>query len=129
MDRLTQRLAIARKALATLTELAGDESGDKVVRDASIQRFEYSFEAIWKAAQMVLRVQYGTELGAPKSIIRACFENGILDEIQTRLALAMTDHRNLTSHTYNEALADEIYSAIPGYRELMVAWLERLSAA
>ncbi|OHC69690.1 MAG: hypothetical protein A2045_10900 [Rhodocyclales bacterium GWA2_65_20] len=128
MDRVTQRLDLAGKALATLFELAG-EPYSKLVRDASIQRFEYSFEAVWKAAQLVLRIRYGMELGAPKPIIRACFENGILDETQTRLALAMTDHRNLTSHTYNEVLAEEIFAAIPAYRELMAAWLTNLAAS
>ena len=127
MDRLTQRIDLAGKALATLFELAG-EPASKLVRDAAIQRFEYSFEAIWKTAQLVLRTRYGVELGAPKPIIRACFENGILDEAQTRLALAMTDHRNLTSHTYNEALADEIFATIPVYRDLMAAWLKELAA-
>jgi hypothetical protein len=39
----------------------------------------------------------------------------------------MVDHRNLTSHTYNESLADEIFAALPGYRQLMWNWLERMS--
>lgn len=129
MDRVTQRIEVARKALATLLELSGESGVSAIVRDASIQRFEHSFEATWKAAQLVLRVRFGVELGAPKPVIRACFENGILDEAQSRLALAMTDHRNLTSHTYNEALADEIFLAIPSYRELLSAWLANLAAA
>lgn len=49
MDRMTQRAELAGKSLATLFELAG-EPYSKLVRDASIQRFEYSFEAVWKAA-------------------------------------------------------------------------------
>lgn len=128
MDRLTQRIDIARQALGTLQEIAALPY-DKLLRDASIQRFEYSFEALWKAAQAVLRVRYGVELGSPKPVIRACFENGLLDEDQARLALAMTDHRNLTSHTYNEALAEEIFGALPPYRTLMAAWLDKLAAA
>jgi nucleotidyltransferase substrate binding protein (TIGR01987 family) len=128
MDRVRERIELASKALATLLELSGETGGNKIVRDASIQRFEYSFEAAWKAAQLVLRTRFGLELGAPKPVIRACFENSILDETQTRLALAMTDHRNLTSHTYNEALADEIHAAIPAYRELLAAWLKALGS-
>ena len=77
MDRVIQRLDLTHKALATLFELASEESSSKIVHDASIQRFEYSFEAVWKAAQLVLRIRYGIELGAPKPTIRACFENGI----------------------------------------------------
>lgn len=125
MDRLKQRLAVARPAWASLQALAG-EPFSTVVRDASIQRFEYTFEAVWKAAQLVLRERYGVELASPKPVIRASMENGLLTEEQARTALAMTDHRNLTSHTYNEAVADAIFGALETYRELMRAWLDQL---
>jgi nucleotidyltransferase substrate binding protein (TIGR01987 family) len=126
MDRLTLRIETARRALGTLEELAG-EHATKVIRDASIQRFEYSFEALWKAAQAVLLHRFGQQSGSPKPAIRACLDNGLLTEDEARLALAMVDHRNLTSHTYNESLADEIFAALPGYRQLMWNWLERMS--
>ena len=128
MDRLTIRLQTARRALNTLHELA-DEPVTKVIRDASIQRFEYSFEALWKAAQAVLLEKFGLQLGSPKPAIRACLENGLLTEEEARLALAMVDHRNLTSHTYDESLADQIFAALPAYRQLMANWLERLTKA
>jgi len=129
VDRLTQRLEIAARALTTLDEILTSRTPDKIVRDAGIQRFEYSFEAVWKAAQAVLREKYGLPLGSPKPVVRACFENALLTEEQARSALAMVDHRNLTAHTYNEQLADEIFSALPGYAKLMRAWLARLSVA
>lgn len=129
MDRLTQRLEIAARALTTLDEILTSKTPDKIVRDAGIQRFEYSFEAVWKAAQAVLREKYGLPLGSPKPVVRACFENALLTEEQARSALAMVDHRNLTAHTYNEQLADEIFSALPGYAKLMRAWLARLAVA
>lgn len=128
MDRLKQRLEIASRALSTLEQLDGHEPG-KILRDASIQRFEYSFEATWKAAQAVLLDRFGVQAGSPKPIIRASFANGLFTEDETRLALAMVDHRNLTSHTYNESLADEIFAALPDYRRLMRLWLDRLAAA
>lgn len=127
MDRLSRRLALAQKALATMEELSM-RPGDTILRDASIQRFEYSFEAVWKAAQAVLLTRFGLELGSPKSVIRASLENTLLGEEETRLALAMVDHRNLTSHTYNEALAEEIFAALPAYRKLLRIWLDRLAA-
>ena len=42
MDRLNERLSLARKALATFHEILS-ESKSAVVRDAAIQRFEYTF--------------------------------------------------------------------------------------
>lgn len=128
MDRLMHRLQVADRALATLEELA-DVPASALVRDASIQRFEYTFEAVWKAAQALLARAFGLELASPKPVVRACFENGLLTEAQARLALAMVDHRNLTSHTYDEAVAQQIFAALPGYRELLRPWLQQLIRA
>lgn len=125
MDRLKQRLEIANKALITLQELEV-EPASKMQRDATIQRFEYSFEAMWKAAKQYLNDIEGLDIGSPKGVIRACFQVGILSHTQTQQALIMTDDRNLTSHTYNELLAEAIYSRIKNYRILMQEWLNLL---
>ena len=128
MARSDQRIATALQVLATLDELEHQPPGD-IIRDAGIQRFEYTFEATWKAAQAVLLERYGIELASPKPVVRASLENGLLTEEDARLGLAMVDHRNLTSHTYNEALANEIFAQIPAYRRLLRQWLERLAKA
>ena len=65
MERLTERLATARAALATLHDLVRKPDRSKVERDAAIQRFEYTFEAVWKAAQLYLREVEGLE---PESV-------------------------------------------------------------
>ncbi|MCK5717309.1 MAG: HI0074 family nucleotidyltransferase substrate-binding subunit [Thiomargarita sp.] len=125
MERLTQRLQVAKKALNTLKELE-KVPVSAIQRDATIQRFEYSFEAIWKAAKQYLIDIEGLESGSPKGVIRACFQVGILTKEQTQQALSMTDARNLTSHTYNESLADNIFSKIADYYCLMSEWLQML---
>lgn len=128
MARSDQRIATALQALTTLDELA-DQPASSIVRDAAIQRFEYTFEATWKAAQVVLLERYGIELASPKPVVRASLENGLLTEEEARIGLAMVDHRNLTAHTYNEELANEIFAQIPSYRRLLREWLERLAKA
>lgn len=128
MDRLTQRLEVARQALGTLNELAQLETPTRIERDAAIQRFEYSFEAVWKAAQMHLKQAEGVEANSPKAVVRASAGVGLLDESQARLALAMADDRNLTAHTYNEKLAIVLFARLHGYAELMGAWLNAIVA-
>jgi len=123
MERLRERLAIARRALKTLEELSLEKTVSDVVRDAAIQRFEYTFEAIWKAAQLYLREVEGMQLGSPKSVIRTSLQTGLLSEDQARLALSMADDRNLTAHTYNETLAKGIFSRLPRYVQLIDNWL------
>ena len=126
MDRLQERLSLAGKALETLKLRPKSEDGSDVVRDASIQRFEYTFEALWKATQLYLREEEGLTVGSPKRVVRASFQVDLLNEDQTRLALEMVDDRNLTVHTYNETLAEAIYSRIPGYIALMERWLDAM---
>ena len=123
MERTLERLSTARKALESLQALTLDEDVSDIVRDAAIQRFEYTFEAVSKAAQRYLRDVEGLELASPKSIARACFQVGVLSEEEVRLSLAMVDDRNLTVHTYNEGLARQIFSKLMRYAELMNDWL------
>lgn len=127
MDRLTQRIEVARQALRTLAEVTGRDPVSAIVRDAAIQRFEYSFEATWKALQAWLGEHEGIQAGSPKGVFRACFQTGLMDEQQSRLALAMVDDRNLTTHTYNEGLAARIYLALSAYEGLMSGYLRTVS--
>jgi len=125
MERLTQRLQVARKALDTLNALMYEEKTD-LVRDAAIQRFEYTFEAVWKAAQRFLLDIEGIQAGSPKRAIRESRAVGLFDEHAARQALAMTDDRNLTVHTYNEALANAIFGRLPAYAQFMDRWLSSM---
>jgi nucleotidyltransferase substrate binding protein (TIGR01987 family) len=116
-------LTIASRAVETFRELALLSAPTRTERDAAIQRFEYSFEATWKAAQRYLQVVEGTVVGSPKAAIRASRESGLLDVIATERALGMADDRNLTAHTYNEPLAVAIAGRLPRHLATLEAWL------
>jgi len=127
MERLRERLELANQALRTFRE-ALSAPLTPMNRDASIQRFEYTHEAVWKAAQLYLRTVEKLELASPAAVTRACFQTAILNDEQAHIALNMAQDRNLTVHTYNEELAIEIYARLPKYAELMEQWLAALSA-
>jgi nucleotidyltransferase substrate binding protein (TIGR01987 family) len=97
------------------------------VRDAAIQRFEYTFEAVWKAGQAYLREVEGLVVGSPKGVVRLSLQVGILGEEDARLALAMADDRNLTVHAYNEAIAEAIAQRLAGYARLTDRWLQAIA--
>lgn len=123
MERLKERMRVAARALVRLEEAVRLPNPSDLERDAVIQRFEFTFEAVWKTAKSYLAVVEGIEAASPKGVIRACREVGILDESDAVLALNMVDDRNLTVHTYNEPLAVAIYSRILDYQPLLAAWL------
>lgn len=123
MERLKVRIAVAAKAITRLTEAIQLPNPSDLERDAIIQRFEFTFEAVWKAAQAYLNIIEGIDTASPKSVIRFCREVGLLDESAATLALKMADDRNLTVHTYNESLAIAIYGRILEYQPLLSKWL------
>lgn len=94
-----------------------------VERDAAIKRFEYGFDIVWKTARHYLLAVGGVDERAPKSVIRAARVAGLFSDDQTEVALAMTDDRNLTVHTYDEALAREVYGRLRAHAAVLDAWL------
>jgi hypothetical protein len=62
-------------------------------------------------------------------VARACFSVALLTEEHARAVLGMARDRNLTAHTYNEELADQIYSRLPAHAALMDAWLAAVERA
>jgi len=118
MEKLTIIAEDTKNALGTLKEIT-ETSYTVIVRDATIQRFEYSFEIFWKFLKEHLRVKEGIICNSPKSCFREAFNVKLLTEDETVTALEMTDDRNLTAHTYHEEVAEEIYRKIKSYYTLM----------
>ncbi len=99
---------------------------DEFVRDAAIQRFEFTFELFWKTLQAYCR-QQGLEAHSPRASLREAFRMYLLDDDPRYMA--MLESRNLASHTYEEALAEALYALLPGYAEAMRLALTRVQDA
>lgn len=85
-------------------EKAIQQRKDEFIRDSVIQRFEFSVELAWKTAKKIM----GTSTSAPKDVIREMAQTGYIQNID--LWLKSIDMRNLSSHTYKENLAEEVYN-------------------
>jgi len=118
MEELRERLCSCQRALDTLDE-AVDMPFSVIVRDASIQRFEYSFESLWKLLKAYLAQHEGILCNSPKRCFREALQVRLLSVEETETCLVMTDDRNLTSHTYIEAVAEAIYRKLPSYLTVM----------
>lgn len=121
-DKLKAQTVLLRRAVERL-QMALSRPKDEFVRDSAIHRFEFCFELAWKVLQSYLERE-GLEARSPRSAIRAAFQVGLLpDDTQW---LAMLELRNLTSHTYDEALAEKMYAALPGALQRLQDLLHRL---
>ena len=126
MDRLEERIETAARAYATLDDVLAMDLPPTVRRDVAIIRLVYTFEAIWKAAQRLLADVEGIEVGTPNGVIRGCRDTGLLSDADTEAALAITRDRNLSVHIYNEELAEQIFSRLPGHVRVLGFWLEAM---
>ncbi len=84
-------------------------------RDATIQRFEFTVEILWKTIKEFLKQIEGIDCKSPKGCIREFFANGYISEEKTKTLLEMIDDRNLTSHTYQEEIAEKIFKDLKSY--------------
>ena len=86
---------------------AYDRSGDDVMRDGVIQRFEFTFELAWKALKEYMQEQGSmAELQFPKQILREAYAARLIDD--ESVWLSMLADRNATSHIYDDKTAADI---------------------
>ena len=127
MEKLIMRLDACQRAMDTLEEIL-QMPFSVIVRDASIQRFEYTFESLWKLLKLYLQQEEGVICNSPKRCFREALAADLASADDVELFLMMTDDRNLTSHTYIEALAKAIYGKLPEYLARMQRLLANIQA-
>ena len=121
-----------QRALSSLEELVSkysENQTDVILRDALIQRFEYSTEAFWKYLKAYLQTEQNVSANSPREVIRTGLTAKLYSEEMSQELLQMLDDRNLTSHTYVEELAESIADRIPDYSKNMSEVMTRLSRA
>ncbi len=84
-------------------------------RDSAIQRFEFTIEIAWKCMQKFLKNEQ-IICRSPNECLKEAFKFGIIDD-DPRWKNALED-RNLTSHTYDEENANDVYKRLHNYIEI-----------
>ncbi|MDZ4713355.1 MAG: nucleotidyltransferase substrate binding protein [bacterium] len=112
--RWEQRFINYKKALSKLSEVAEDKNFlstlSNLEREGLIQRFEYTFELAWKTLQDFLRSKGYTEIAGPNPVIEQAFADGYITNGENWRK--MKKSRELSSHTYNEEIANEIAEGV-----------------
>ena len=105
----------------------------KTERDAAgvIQAFEYTFEQFWKTCQKIAALEK-IEARSPKQSLEAALTLDLIDTADEDTWLQMLEDRNMTSHTYNETVAQKTVTRIAGqyrllFHKALLAMEKRLS--
>ena len=110
-ERFAERKAELQNAVKRLREAVAQPESD-LIRDAVIQRFEFTFELVWKSLKLYLERQ-GLDCGGPRSTLKKAFTEGLINSPdEADVWLRVLEDRNLTSHAYDEALASRIYQHV-----------------
>ena len=122
-QNLTLDVSSLAKAVTSLTEAVNENSKSPVnlfVRDATIQRFEYTYELAHKMLKRYLELSEpnaeAIDLMSFPDLIRTASERGLLSH-GWDVWKTYRDARNITSHTYNEGKAIHVCTIIPSFLE------------
>jgi nucleotidyltransferase substrate binding protein (TIGR01987 family) len=124
MQKIELKLEKLRKALGALEAIYLKPTlEDRSNIDATIQRFEFTFELFWKVLKDFF-YHKGLEINYPRDVIKQAYADKLVNN--ESLWLQMLKDRNLTSHTYDEILADQIFNHIKSYVPLLRESFEKI---
>jgi nucleotidyltransferase substrate binding protein (TIGR01987 family) len=109
-ERVSQKLGNYKKALARLEEALAEKEPDQYVYDAVIKRFEFTYELAWKLLKAFIEYKGGEDVRFPRDIFKEAYAKGLLENGE--VWLSMLQDRNLSSHTYSQERAMEIYNRV-----------------
>lgn len=112
MERLKLRFDSYVSSLDRLEEaiISSKNEDNTILIDGTIQRFEFVVELAWKLMKQYLEYEKIGEFNSPRSVIKESYRIGLIENGEIWLDI-LTD-RNLTSHTYDEKTAYNIYTNI-----------------
>ena len=91
--------------------------------DGVIQRFEFTFELAWKTLKAFMEYKGFSVPVSPRDILKDAYAAGIIEEGD--IFIKMLTDRNISSHTYDEEMALELYGRIKNdYISLLCELLE-----
>ncbi len=111
--RWIQRFNHFTKALSQLQEavsLAQERPLSKLEEQGLIQAFEFTHELAWNTLKDFLEERGVQNLYGSRDATREAFKTGLIENGEAWMDMIRS--RNLTSHTYEEATAAQIVSAI-----------------
>lgn len=107
--RWQQRFQNFEKAYLQLQSTLNIQSPSEAERAGLIQFFELAFELAWKTLKDYLESE-GTRVNTPRETIKQAFQFSIIQDGHTWMQAL--DDRNLTTHTYEEAMALKVEKLI-----------------
>lgn len=96
--------------LSEAVETATNKELSKLEKQGLIQAFEYTYELAWKVVKDFFEFRGETDIYGSRDAFSLAFERGLIQK--GGYLMESIKSRQLTSHTYNEETAEQIYHDI-----------------
>ena len=108
--RWKQRFANYQKALVQLGHAVLDYGINPadIIKEATVQRFEFTHELAWKLMKDFLNYEGITNIVGSRGATREAYSKGIIENGE--LWMQMIESRNATVHTYQESILEKEYN-------------------
>ncbi len=119
-ERFKERKGDFSDAILRLND-ALNQPYNEFLRDSVIQRFEFTYEAAWKCAKLWLATK-DIDVRNAKDTLKEALTQGLIVDGNGWSELHRM--RNLTSHTYDKKLAEDVYHFIKHHAIVLFKQLE-----
>ncbi|GAA0706135.1 nucleotidyltransferase substrate binding protein [Paraclostridium ghonii] len=117
--RWKQRFENFDKSYKLLKKYSNQPITTELERAGIIQFFEMTFELAWKVLKDYLESE-GYIVKSPRETVKQAFQIGLIDN--GHIWIDALSNRNLTTHTYDEELAEKMT------KEILMAYLPELES-
>lgn len=123
-EKLTAEINQLQNAVNRLKEALLVEP-TQLNKDATIQRFEFTFELVWKTLKTYIE-ESGREAmpTSPKDVFRVAADLQIISDPAPYFEYLKK--RNLSAHTYSQDQADQIYQSIKDFPQAVETVLQTI---
>ena len=101
----------------------------RAVKSGAIKHFEFTYELCWRFIRRWLEANVARDAAdgvTRQELFRLGVEYRLIDGVDDWMAYHRA--RNLTSHTYRQATAEEVYAVVPAFLENAKALLSALES-
>ena len=102
--------ASAMKQLSDAVEISKKRPLSDLEKQGTIRAFEFTHELAWNTLKDYFEYQGNSSITGSRDATREAFQKGLIQD--GNVWMEMLKSRNLTSHTYNKKIADDIVSEI-----------------
>lgn len=96
-------------------------------RDSLIKRFELTYDLLWKYLREYMIVSHGISVDSPRKVFQECLSFSLINEKETADLIDLIEDRNLTTHTYDIDLANQIANDIQKHHDAIGTVIQKVS--